>query len=197
MSSTGEIACFGKDLVEAYWASVQSLNNFSIPPPGSGLLLGGDPAKSELVGIVDYLKPLGFQFFAENKQIKQALESAAAGGCTIDLIEFPTTDKRALREVFQKYNIKGKVACLERSRKAVADIQLGVFNLASTRGKSLVDPDYIMRRNGMDFGLPTFVEPKTALLFAQCMSEKIPLRPKDGGIPPEVRRWSEFIGSHP
>ncbi len=113
MSSTGEIACFGKDLVEAYWASVQSLNNFSIPPPGSGLLLGGDPAKSELVGIVDYLKPLGFKFFAENKQIKQALESGAEGGCTIDLIEFPTTDKRALREVFQKYNIKGKVACLE------------------------------------------------------------------------------------
>ncbi|KAL6716834.1 carbamoyl-phosphate synthase (glutamine-hydrolyzing) cpa2 [Lecanora helva] len=180
MSSTGEIACFGKNLVEAYWASVQSLNNFSVPAPGSGLLLGGDPTKQELVGIVDYLKPLGYKFFAENPQIKTALESSAKDGCTVDLIEFPTTDKRKLREVFQKYNIKG------------------VFNLASTRGKSLVDPDYIMRRNGMDFGLPTFVEPKTALLFAQCMGEKIPLRPKDGGeVPPEVKRWSEFIGGHP
>ena len=55
-----------------------------------------------------------------------------------------------------------------------------------------------MRRNGMDFGLPTFVEPKTALLFAQCMSEKIPQRRESGGIvPPEVRRWSEFVGGHP
>ena len=54
-----------------------------------------------------------------------------------------------------------------------------------------------MRRNGMDFGLPTFVEPKTALLFAQCMSEKIPLRAQDGEVPSEVKRWSEFVGSHP
>ena len=115
MSSTGEIACFGKDLVEAYWASIQSLNNFSIPPPGSGLLLGGDPAKQELVGIVNYLKPLGYKFFAENKQIKEALESTVKDGCTIDLIEFPTTDKRALREVFQKYNVKGKFSFFDLS----------------------------------------------------------------------------------
>ena len=67
-----------------------------------------------------------------------------------------------------------------------------------------------MRRNGMDFGLPTFVEPRTALLFAQCMSEKIPTKMaeqeevegrKDGvaqrKVPPEVRRWSEFVGGHP
>ena len=118
MSSTGEIACFGKDLVEAYWASIQSLNNFSIPPPGSGLLLGGDPAKQELVGIVNYLKPLGYKFFAENKQVKEALESTVKDGCTIDLIEFPTTDKRALREVFQKYNVKGKVSSFDDSIKA-------------------------------------------------------------------------------
>ena len=67
-----------------------------------------------------------------------------------------------------------------------------------------------MRRNGMDFGLPTFVEPRTALLFAQCMSEKIPKtmeerkeaegrKDGDGGrkVPSEVRRWSEFVGGHP
>jgi carbamoyl-phosphate synthase large subunit len=36
MSSTGEIACFGKDLVEAYWASLQSTMNFRMPEPGEG-----------------------------------------------------------------------------------------------------------------------------------------------------------------
>ena len=107
MASTGEIACFGKDLVEAYWATIQSLNNFHVPPPGSGLLLGGNPSKPELVGIVDYLKPLGYKFFAENLQVKEKLEASAKDGCTVELIEFPTTDKRALRQVFQKYNIKG------------------------------------------------------------------------------------------
>lgn len=30
MSSTGEIACFGKDLVDAYWASLQSTMNLCV-----------------------------------------------------------------------------------------------------------------------------------------------------------------------
>ena len=203
MASTGEIACFGKDLVEAYWASVQSLNNFKVPEPGSGLLLGGDSTRSELVGIINYLQPLGFKFFAENPQVKAELETAAKGGCSIDLIEFPTTDKRKLREVFQKYNIKGTPFSPNHFQIMQIGSQLtfnysGVFNLANARGTSLTDPDYIMRRNGMDFGIATFVEPKTALLFAQCMSEKIPqLRKSNGEIPPEVRRWSEFVGGHP
>jgi carbamoyl-phosphate synthase large subunit len=40
------------------------------------------------------------------------------------------------------------------------------------------------------------MEPRTAVLFAQCMSEKIPQK-QDGVIPPEVRRWSDFIGGKP
>ncbi len=32
------------------------------------------------------------------------------------------------------------------------------------------------------------------MLFAQCLSEKLP---RKEGIPPEVRRWSEFIGGKP
>ena len=41
----------------------------------------------------------------------------------------------------------------------------------------------------------TILLPQTALLFAQAMSKKIPLR-KEGQIPNEVRRWSEFAGGH-
>lgn len=48
----------------------------------------------------------------------------------------------------------------------------------------------------VDFGVPLFMEPKTAVLFAQCMAEKIPQR-VPGEIPAEVRRWSEFIGGKP
>jgi carbamoyl-phosphate synthase large subunit len=35
---------------------------------------------------------------------------------------------------------------------------------------------------------------QTAVLVAQCMSERLP---RKEGIPPEVRRWSEFIGGKP
>ncbi|KIW83657.1 carbamoyl-phosphate synthase arginine-specific large chain [Fonsecaea pedrosoi CBS 271.37] len=170
MSSTGEIACFGKDLIEAYWASLQSTMNFRMPEPGEGILLGGSTELPELPKIVEYLQPLGYKFYAANQNVKEHLERS---GASIEVIEFPTTDKNALRQVFQKYDIRG------------------VFNLAKTRGKTLVDEDYVMRRNAVDFGVPLFMEPKTALLFAQCMNAKLP---RQEGIPPEVRSWREFAG---
>ena len=142
MSSTGEIACFGKDLVEAYWTSLQSTMNFRMPEPGEGLLFGGDVSKKSLATIVDYLSPLGYKLFAADAHVKEFLESTAKNGVTVEVIEFPTEDKRALREVFKKYDIRG------------------VFNLAQARAKTVLDVDYVMRRNAVDFGVPLFMEPK-------------------------------------
>ncbi|KAJ9610566.1 carbamoyl-phosphate synthase (glutamine-hydrolyzing) cpa2 [Cladophialophora chaetospira] len=171
MSSTGEIACFGKDLIEAYWASLQSTMNFRMPEPGEGILLGGSTELPELPQIVEYLQPLGYKFYAASHDVKEHLEKS---GASVEVIEIPTTDKNKLRLVFKKYDIRG------------------VFNIAKTRGKTLLDEDYVMRRNAVDFGVPLFMEPKTALLFAQCMNAKLP---RSEGIPPEVRTWSEFAGA--
>ncbi|KAI4863734.1 putative carbamoyl-phosphate synthase arginine-specific large chain [Hypoxylon rubiginosum] len=176
MASTGEMACFGKDLVEAYWTSAQSAMNFRVPEPGEGILFGGETSKPWLTKIADYLSPLGYKFYAAEEDVKQFLESTTKDKATVEVIEFPKEDKRALREVFQKYDIQG------------------VFNLALARGKTVMDVDYVMRRNAVDFGVPLFMEPQTAILFAQCMSEKLP---RSEGIPPEVRRWSEFLGGKP
>lgn len=176
MASTGEMACFGKDLVDAYWASMQSSMNFRMPEPGEGLLFGGELKKEWLTQIVDYLSPLGYKLFAADEEVKQFIESTSKNKVTVEVVEFPKEDKRALREVFKKYDIRG------------------VFNLALARGKTTLDTDYVMRRNAVDFGVPLFMEPQTAILFAQCMSEKLP-RPE--GIPSEVRRWSEFLKGKP
>ncbi|KAG8164619.1 hypothetical protein KVR01_004894 [Diaporthe batatas] len=176
MASTGEMACFGKDLVDAYWASMQSAMNFRMPEPGEGLLFGGELKKEWLTKIVDYLSPLGYKLFAADNEVKQFIESTSKNNVKVEVIEFPKEDKRALRDVFKKYDIRG------------------VFNLALARGKTTMDTDYVMRRNAVDFGVPLFMEPQTAILFAQCMSEKLP-RPE--GIPSEVRRWSEFLKGKP
>ena len=141
MSSTGEIACFGKDLIEAYWTSLQSTMNFRMPEPGEGILLGGSTELPELPKIVEYLQPLGYKFYAASQGVKRHLEKS---GSSIEVIEFPTTDKNKLRKVFQKYDIRG------------------VFNIAETRGKTLIDEDYVMRRNAVDFGVPLFMEPKVS-----------------------------------
>ena len=142
MSSTGEIACFGKDVIEAYWASLQSTMNFRMPEPGEGILLGGSTTLPELPKIVEYLRPLKYNFFAANEEVKQHLEKS---GAKIEVLDFPVTDKNALRKVFEKANIKG------------------VFNIAKTRGRTLQDQDYVMRRNAVDFGVPLFMEAKVSL----------------------------------
>jgi len=86
---------------------------------------------------------LGYKLFAANAEVKKHLEEASADGSTsVEVIEFPKEDKKALRDVFEKYDIRG------------------VFNLARARASSLVDEDYVMRRNAVDFGVPLFMEPK-------------------------------------
>ena len=153
MSSTGEMACFGNSLVDAYWSSMQSMMNFRMPEPGEGLLLGGDLSSPILSQIVDYLSPLGYKLFAASPEVKSHIESTAKGGVSVQVIEFPKDDKRALRDVFKKYDIRG------------------AFNLAKTRGKTMLDEDYVMRRNAVDFGVPLFMEPKV------CKSAPYPIIP--------------------
>ncbi|EFX00921.1 carbamoyl-phosphate large subunit [Grosmannia clavigera kw1407] len=178
MASTGEMACFGRDLVEAYWTAIQSAMNFRVPEPGEGLLFGGetDPDRDWLAQVVRYVAPLGYKLFAAEPAVKTFIESTAAQPVDVRLIEFPKDDKRALREVFAKYDIRG------------------VFNLARARAETTGDVDYVMRRNAVDFGVPLFMEPQTAILFARCLSEKLP---RPAGIPSEVRSWSDFLGGKP
>ena len=73
-------------------------------------------------------------------------------GVSVETIEFPKTDKRKLCEVFQKYNIDA------------------VINLASERGKTQLDEDYVMRRNSVDFKVPLVNDAKVSSppLFWWC-----------------------------
>lgn len=109
--------------------SVQSIMNFRVPEPGEGLLFGGDITKTALTNIVDYVSPLGYKLYAADQEVKEFLESKSKGDVQVEVIEFPKQDKRALREVFKKYDIRG------------------CFNLAKARGKTTLDLDYVMRRS--------------------------------------------------
>ena len=155
MASTGEIASFGRDLVEAYWTALQATMNFRLPLPFEGILLGGDSSNPQLGNVVDYLKPLGYKFFAANNKVKHDLESTVRDGCEVQVIEFPVEDKRALREVFRKHDIRG------------------VFNLAAARAENQLDQDYVMRRNAVDFGVPLFMESKVRRIFHALLRQPL------------------------
>ncbi|EPX71258.1 arginine specific carbamoyl-phosphate synthase Arg4 [Schizosaccharomyces octosporus yFS286] len=172
MSSTGEVACFGKDVREAYWTALQSVQNFKIPLPGQGILLGGN--RPELKEIAADLQKLGYKLYSADKEVSKELSPTEA-----EVIEFPVDDKRALRAVFEKYN----VAC--------------VFNLASARGKDIYDKDYVMRRNAVDFNVTLINDPNCAKLFVDSLKQKLPeAMSEQKAMPSEVKRWSDWIGSH-
>ncbi|ODQ81015.1 hypothetical protein BABINDRAFT_34372 [Babjeviella inositovora NRRL Y-12698] len=183
MASTGEVACFGKDMIEAYWTSIQSTMNFHVPMPGCGVLFGGDLTNDNLGNVAKTISGLGYNFYTANEGVKQYLASYTDQ--PVAIIDFPTTDKRALREIFQANDVK----C--------------VFNLAAARAESLLDQDYVMRRNAIDFAIPLFNEPNTSLLFAKALQQNIHTKTFDYEnfdniqVPVEVKRWSEFIGGKP
>ncbi|CAI5755684.1 unnamed protein product [Candida verbasci] len=183
MASTGEVACFGKDLLEAYWTSLQATMNFNVPKPGQGILFGGDLTNDKLGQVAKILSGLGYNFYTASEPVKQYLNNYVSE--SVEVIEFPKTDKRALREIFQDKKIGA------------------VINLAKSRAEDLLDEDYVMRRNAIDFATPLFNEPNTSKLFAECLKAKIGDKisldelPKDIIIPSEVQRWSEFIGGKP
>lgn len=179
MASTGEVASFGKDLYEAYWASIASTTGFRIPQAHKGVLLGGSIDTPELKDIATKLYNLGFKLYCSNEEMELFLNKLPY--VSAKRIWFPLKDKRKLREVFDDYEIQF------------------VINLAQHRAKSTTDEDYVARRNAVDFGLPLLNEPKTAKLFVETLEHKMPkgclLPYEEGLMPSEVKSWTDFVGS--
>lgn len=140
MASTGEVASFGKDIHEAYWASLLSTTGFKVPRAGSGVLIGGDITKPEMVAISKQLIDLGFKLYCSSPVVEEFLNSIPY--VATKRIFFPKSDKRKLRMVFDEFEIQ----C--------------VINLAKSRGTNFTDEDYVARR---------YVHMQSFILPAHCL----------------------------
>ncbi|CAL9734296.1 hypothetical protein MOSE0_E02784 [Monosporozyma servazzii] len=181
MASTGEVASFGRNEIESYWTAIQSTMNFHVPLPPNGILFGGDLTNDDLGTVAQNIAPLNYKLYVTTEDAKQYLKKYIGCDHGVEIIEFPKNDKRKLREVFQRYDIKT------------------VFNLACKRAENIDDLDYLMRRNAIDFAIPLFNEPKTSILFSKALSahisEKLMLLNSDEVmIPNEVHTWEEYVG---
>ena len=155
MASTGEVAAFGSDIAEAYWASLTSTNGFRVPVAGSGVLLGGDISCPQLATVAKGLSELGFKLYCSSPIVEEFLNSLPY--VKAEKIFFPLKDKRKLREVFDE-----------------ADIQ-SLINLAKGRAKDTLNEDYVARRNAVDFGVPLINNPLIADLYVKALGRKMKL----------------------
>ena len=126
MASTGEVASFGKDIYEAYWASLLSTTGFKVPRAGSGVLIGGDISTPEMASIAKQLIELGFKLYCTSPVVEDFLNNIPY--VKAKRIWIPRTDKRKLREVFDEFDIQS------------------VYNLAKSRASDFEDEDYVARR---------------------------------------------------
>src|SRR5438270_79845 len=104
MASTGEVASFGTDVHEAYWASLLSTTGFRVPRANSGVLIGGDTSQPEMTEVAKGLADLGFKLYCTSLDMEAHLQRIPH--VRVTRIRFPSTDKRHLREVFDEHDIQ-------------------------------------------------------------------------------------------
>ncbi|ORY29351.1 putative carbamoyl-phosphate synthase arginine-specific large chain [Naematelia encephala] len=176
MASTGEVASFGKDIHEAYWAALLSVNGFKLPRANSGFLIGGDVSRPEMAVVASNLISLGFKLYTHSAEVEAHINSQPY--LSIKRILVPVKDKRKLREVLED----NEITC--------------VVNISRSRAPTTSDPDYASRRAAVDFGIPLINNPKLAVLFTETLQKKFansPLPYIEGTNPSEVKSWREFV----
>ena len=154
MASTGEVACLGEDVEEAYLKAVIATDQH-LPQKSVLISLGGDENKLKFLDEARIVFNMGLKIYATHH--------------TCDFLS--------------KNNIKAEklFKIHERQEPNIADFlserRIGlVINITDPDfvSEKLIDDDYQIRRSSADFGIPLFTNLQAAKLFVQAYSLKKP-----------------------
>ncbi len=164
MASTGEVACFGDDLEEAYLKAILATGG-SVPKKGIFISLGGDEKKARFVESAKLLSILGVPLYATEK--------------TSAFLRAQGVETTML------YKIHEQKAPNVLTYFADGKIDLAI-NIVEGHIKKEVDDDYAMRRFAVDHNVPLFTKLKQARLFIKALVEK------DLETIP-IKAWNEYL----
>ncbi len=173
MSSTGEVAAFGKDMHDAYLKGLYATN--VKPPQKKAVLvsLGGSKSKLRFLSSCGHLIQMGFTIFGTSGTVlflKENGIAATAVGKIQETQKHPNvTDLLALRSIDFAIVIPGRYKNNEVEQ----------LYLDNTDG-------YTMRRMAIDFGIPIFTTVDNAAHFVDALA-KYELEDL------EVKSWSEYM----
>jgi carbamoyl-phosphate synthase large subunit len=163
MASTGEVACFGEDVEEAYLKAILATGG-SIPQKGIFISLGGDDKKAKFLESARLLATLGIPLFATEKT-----------AAFLHAHDIEATMLYKLHE-HQSPNV------LEYFRDNKIDLAINIVDRYIQKD---VDDDYAMRRYAVDHNVPLFTKIKQARLFVKAIVEK------DLATIP-IKSWNEY-----
>lgn len=150
MASTGEVACFGDDIHEAFLKSIIATGTH-LPKKSVFISLAGDENKHQFLNSAKILSKLGLEIYA-------------TAGTSMFL------SKNGL-----KTHMLHKI--YENKKPNVIDVLLDkkvdlVINIFDPYYKKEFDDDYQIRRTTVDFGIPLITNLQTAELFAASLAAK-------------------------
>jgi len=163
MASTGEVACFGEDVEEAYLKAIIATGG-SVPTKGVFISLGGDDKKAKFLESAKQLSTLDIPLYATAKTC--AFLQAHGIGATM------------LYKIHEERS--PNVLTYFRDNK----IDLAI-NIVDGHVNKELDDDYAMRRYAVDHNIPLFTKIKQARLFVKAIVEK------DLNTIP-IKSWNEY-----
>jgi len=165
MSSTGEVACFGDDLEEAYLKAILATGG-NIPKKGVFISLGGDEKKARFLDSARLLSTLNVPLYATEKT------SAFLRAHGVETTMLYKIHEQKAPNVLTYF----------------ADNKIDVaINIVEGHIKKELDDDYAMRRFAVDHNIPLFTKLKQARLFIKALTEK-----ELATIP--IKAWDEYQG---
>ncbi|MFH1375340.1 MAG: carbamoyl-phosphate synthase large subunit [Patescibacteria group bacterium] len=164
MASTGEVACFGDNLYEAF-LKAQIAVGFQIPKQNIFVSAGPLASKTHFLSSARRLVAMGYKLFATPGTSRFLAEN----GVRNKTVHFPLTK--------QKPNISDLLA------KRQIDL---VINIPKNYQPEELTNGYLIRRKATDFGIPLIVNPQVAKLMVDALE-------KYGKKELPIREWKEYL----
>ncbi|MBI2329806.1 carbamoyl-phosphate synthase (glutamine-hydrolyzing) large subunit [Candidatus Daviesbacteria bacterium] len=163
MSSTGEVACFGADLQEAYLKALLAVG-FKMPKKSIFLSIGGDKNKLDLLVSIKQLAKLGFKIYATEH--------------TSDFLKDEDIKNTRLYKISEKKH----PSVLDLLKNGM-DLVINISQPGSEKGET---DGYIIRRECIDLGIPLVTNLQAAELLVSSLASK-----KMEDL--QIKSWDEYV----
>ncbi|MBI4991099.1 carbamoyl-phosphate synthase (glutamine-hydrolyzing) large subunit [Candidatus Gottesmanbacteria bacterium] len=170
MASTGEVACFGDTLQEAYLKAILS-TGFSLPQKSALLSLGGDEGKRRLLPAARSLSKLGFSLFATRQTAQFLRKNQVPAKFVFKVHE---AGRPNVVDMIKNKKVNLVVNVSDRS-----DLGIKELNKQTTDG-------YLIRRAAVDANVMLFTKASIANLFVSALS-KYTLDML------QIKSWDEYV----
>jgi carbamoyl-phosphate synthase large subunit len=156
MASTGEVACFGDSLQEAFLKSIVS-TGFKVPRKSVLVAIKDDQDKFKSLSWIKRLRDLNFTIYATEHTSEFLRERGIENAMLHKIYEQREPNIRT-------YFMKGKIDF--------------VINIPLAYNRLEFDDFYEMRRMAVDFSIPLITNVQLARLLIECIETKPPLKIK-------------------